>query len=173
MKIKTINKISAFLTILITITAAADFVILQDGFSIKKAKAVELTRISPAYNKEFNKQIKSETEGINIAAEKFSVAALKNSGEFVKKSPIEIFCEIKNKSKTTIKNVHSVIRTSKGGFSIAKIETMAPEKSIILKSEFIPQESGVTITACRTDVDGWIEEENENDNREITAIYVR
>ena len=50
MKIKTINKISAFLVALIAITIAIDFIILQGGFFVGKVSAAELARFRPAHN---------------------------------------------------------------------------------------------------------------------------
>lgn len=172
MKTKTINKISVFLTVLIAITIVADFVILQGGFKTVKAEVVDLARLRPAYDGGDGAVSRLDLPNANIRVEKFS-AMSKNADVFRKNSPIEISCEIKNQSKITIKNLNSVIRASNGGFSVANTKTLAPDESVTIKGEFIPKESGVTVAACRADVDERIEEKNENDNREVVALYIR
>lgn len=172
MKTKTINKISVSLAVLIAITVVADFVILQGGFKAVKADAAELARLRPAYDGEDWTVSRLVQPDKNIKVEKFSVVP-KNSSIFVKNSPIEISCEIKNQSKIAIENMNSVIRTSNGGFSIANTKTLAPDESVTIKGEFMPKESGVIVAACRADIDEQIEEENENDNREVVALYVK
>ena len=65
-----------------------------------------------------------------------------------------------------------MIRTNEKEIKSVVTPTLKAGKTIIVEGSFVPENDGVLIVACRSDVDEKIEEKNEGDNKSIEALYI-
>lgn len=140
--------------------------VLSDGLFIKKI-AITAPRARSAAN-----DIKKDTPDVNLKIKKLNVSSKETDGFFRIGKPISIECSIENNSMETVYGFNAVVRTPGINIDSEYIKALGPNKEIMLEGNFTPETTGTILIACRADSNFEIAEANENDNREIFAVYV-
>ncbi len=151
----------------IALMAAVDLVILRGGFFAEKM-SVPPKRMKPAaLEKNF-----AETD-LDLRVENFSVKTKSPDGRFRRGESIEVTCSVENTSAKAVKNFRSVIRTPQKELAQMQTKTLKPGEKFNLNGDFTPENSGAVIVACRGDSEKTVVEANENNNREVAALYIQ
>lgn len=159
-------KISAILIGCFIITYGAFDLVMQGGLFVNKISSTpSRSRLVAETNVEF--------PNVNLQAKDFSVKSTSEDGVFRKSKPINVSCKIENNSDKNARNFKALIRTPKVEIKSKYFDVLKPQKQILLEGSFTPENTGVTLVACRADSGFELKEANENDNREIVAVYVR
>lgn len=163
-------KISALLLIPVALLVAVNTVILQGGFFVEKMSVLP-KRVKPAALEKNLQENGGDLGNLNV--KNFSIKAKSPDGRFRRGEPIEVSCAVENTSSQAVKNFRSVLRTPEKDLAQIKTNVLKPGEKFDLQGSFTPENSGVAIVACRGDSEKTVEESNENDNREITVLYIQ
>lgn len=117
-------------------------------------------------------EVMREKPAENLAIKDFEIKSKSDDGRFRVKTPIEIKCTIENTSAAALKNFRSVIRTPLAEIASVKTAVLKPAQKFTLQGTLLAENTGVLIVACRADIEKKIDEENENDNREVVVLYI-
>lgn len=140
-------------------------------FSKEQDGTTEKTRAA-AFYKEFERINEGDKPTANVTSKDIKITTESKDGLFRVGTPIKASCVIKNTSEETVYGFKSLLRTPNGEIDSAQMKSLKSGAEVMLKGEFVPKAQGVLIFACRTDVGKTLSETDENDNREIGAVYV-
>lgn len=175
MHIKFPLKITFALLAALTALIAFDIFLLQGGFgSYAAAKVMEqrgTEQMSMEAQKSPYQPAQKENKG-NLVAESLTVTSKSDDGIFHTGSKIEIVCTLKNDSDAPLRNFRSLVRTPYEEITSAYTKILAAGETLALNGSFVPQNSGITVIACRGDVDKEINEADETDNRKVRTLYI-
>ncbi|MEK9132505.1 MAG: CARDB domain-containing protein [Patescibacteria group bacterium] len=155
--------------ILLGCLVAAFFVfefVLSGGNFIKKSST------TPPRARFAANDIKKDTPNVNLKVKKLEVSSKEADGFFRMGKPINVECSIENNSEKTAYEFVSLARTPRIEINSKYLKELGPNKEITLSGSFTPETTGTILIACRADSSFKIAESNENDNREIFAVYV-
>lgn len=116
--------------------------------------------------------VQKDIPSVNLKVKKLEVSSKEADGFFRMGKTINVECSIENNSKETAYEFNSLVRTPHEEIDSKYLKALGPNKEITLDGSFTPQTTGTILIACRADSGFEIAEANENDNREIFAVYV-
>ena len=158
----------AVLCFAIPILGIMDLLILQGNLFMVKAQREFRSTASLEAKGQSNAWAISKQ---NLTVKNLILTTKTADGLFRKNEPIEISCFIKNTGEGSA-SFSYVLRTNTKTLAEKKSETLKAGAEKEIRATFTPEESGIVFAACRSDPDKKITEQNENDNREVTALAI-
>lgn len=185
MHIKFPLKITFALLAALVILIILDIFLLQGGFGLYAVAKTRGQRDTEQINtkqmtveqigakgQKSSYQLTQEKNKENLVAESLTIVSKSDDGVFRAGSKIEITCVLKNDSDAVLRNFRSLVRTPYEEITSVYTKTLAAGETLTLNGSFVPQNSGITVVACRGDADKETDEADETDNREIRILYI-
>lgn len=121
---------------------------------------------------EVDNTAKSAEKFGNLVVKNFTVTSQSNDTYFHKGVAISTNCTLENSGDMELNNFKSVIRTAKKELTEIETKSLPPFRKIELTENFVPENSGEIIFACRGDIYEQLNESSKNDNGAVINVFV-